>query len=358
MELKKRFKKEDCTISKIYACYVNLEGEIKCFLNENFLVMKDNRENDFFKFLEIQKKNISNKLSMIDLEESSDIKKLLDSLNKGNLSDINLINTLIDKIKDAYLKDSLGNFIITLISDSYDVPARTSDGIKIDESEEVYQYIMCSICPVNLSKAGLAYLEEKNTLGSRIQDQVADAPIIGFLYPSFIDKSSDDRFISYLYKSEKNLFPSISSDLFDASPNIEEEIKKEPTKVTDSYLEETLPELEKESIIPDNLPEYLKKEHDEIFEDAISTEKTNSSSEKIKNSSEEYDEEEYAGFCKTSDYEISSDNEEDNNHNKNNISDKPLDDLIENINKLLEENKNKAEIQIINGKKYLMVPID
>ena len=39
----------------------------------------------------------------------------------------------------------------------YDVPSRAEDHAKLDESEEVYEYLLCALCPVELSKPGLGY---------------------------------------------------------------------------------------------------------------------------------------------------------------------------------------------------------
>jgi len=36
---------------------------------------------------------------------------------------------------------------------------RTTDNNNLDESEEVYNYLICAICPVSLSKPGLGFLE-------------------------------------------------------------------------------------------------------------------------------------------------------------------------------------------------------
>ena len=62
---------------------------------------------------------------------------------------------------------------------------RTKDNINVDESEEVYKYMLCAICPVTLSKPGLGYLEKEQRIGARIRDWVVGAPETGFLFPAF-----------------------------------------------------------------------------------------------------------------------------------------------------------------------------
>ena len=83
-----------------------------------------------------------------------------------------------------------GNYLILLYLDSYDVMTRTKDNINVDESEEVYKYMLCAICPVTLSKPGLGYLEKEQRIGARIRDWVVGAPETGFLFPAFNDRST------------------------------------------------------------------------------------------------------------------------------------------------------------------------
>ena len=68
----------------------------------------------------------------------------------------------------------------------YDVPGRSSDNLEMfDASDEVYEYLVCSICPVSLSKAGLSYNAESNCIQDRIRDWVVDMPDKGFFVSGF-----------------------------------------------------------------------------------------------------------------------------------------------------------------------------
>ena len=80
-----------------------------------------------------------------------------------------------DKVIETY--EYVGNYLILIIHDVYDVPGKTSDGIEMeDASDEVYEYIMACICPVNLSKPGLSYNAVENTFQNRIRDWVVSLP--------------------------------------------------------------------------------------------------------------------------------------------------------------------------------------
>lgn len=56
LELKKRFKKDHCTFTKICGCYVNGEKNIILNFRESFLNLD---EDEYFKYLEIAKKVLS-----------------------------------------------------------------------------------------------------------------------------------------------------------------------------------------------------------------------------------------------------------------------------------------------------------
>lgn len=74
LELKKRFKKDDTTVSRVCGCYVDGEKNIVSTFNENFLALT---EEDFFKYLDILKKSLSGKLgnNLFNIELSSEIEK-------------------------------------------------------------------------------------------------------------------------------------------------------------------------------------------------------------------------------------------------------------------------------------------
>ncbi|MDZ7543176.1 DUF4317 family protein, partial [Clostridium perfringens] len=108
-----------------------------------------------------------------------------------------------------YNYDYTGNFLILVFHDAYDVITKTKDNAKIDESEEVYEYVLCAICPVSLSEPGLRYFEEENKIKARIRDWVVDSPTNGFVFPAFIDRSSDVNSIMYYTKNAKDTHPEL-----------------------------------------------------------------------------------------------------------------------------------------------------
>jgi hypothetical protein len=207
LELRRRFKKEQCTFTKMCGCYVNGEKHAILKFRESFLNLD---EDDYFKYLEIAKKVLSGTIGNNILELNFPVNEdftnerqiSLMQLKSSQLKDDALLDNFYDLIIDNY--DYTGNFLILFFHDAYDVITKTKDNVKIDESEEVYEYVLCAICPVSLSEPGLRYFEEENKIKARIRDWVVESPTNGFVFPAFIHRSSDVNSIMYYTKNPKD----------------------------------------------------------------------------------------------------------------------------------------------------------
>lgn len=209
IEIRKQFKHENCAITKVSGCYVDGEKVIKTKFTESFLCLP---EEETFKYFEIFKKTLSgtigkNLINMdfpTETEFNGGTQEFLLKLRDSELKDETLLDEFYDKVIQMY--DYTGNYLILLLYAAYDVPGKTSDKIMMDDaSEEVYRYILCSICPVNLSKPGLSYHEDTNQIQKRIQDWVVGMPNNGFLFPAFNDRSTDIHSILYYTKDSEEL---------------------------------------------------------------------------------------------------------------------------------------------------------
>lgn len=206
LELKKRFKKDQTTFTRLVGCYVDCNREKICKFGSKFLTLE---EEEYYKYLEIANKVLSGTLGNnllnlsfpIEEEQVGGRQQILMALRDTDLEDETLLDTYYDLVIDTY--DEPGNYLILLFMDSYDVMTRTNDNNNLDESEEVYKYLMCAICPVSLSKPGLGYLESEKRIGPRIRDWVVGAPDTGFLFPAFNDRSTDIHSTLFYTKNTK-----------------------------------------------------------------------------------------------------------------------------------------------------------
>lgn len=116
-----------------------------------------------------------------DARKSSMWQLLLAMKNSG-LKDDGLLSIFYEIVGESY--DTVDDFSIFLFYGSYDVPVKGTDGEWMEGSEEVYDFIICAISP----------LEGEYEPGK---------PEFGFLFPAFVDRSSDSGRI----------------DIFNADPN-------------------------------------------------------------------------------------------------------------------------------------------
>lgn len=223
MELKKRFKKESCSIDRLAGCYVDANKNKAIKFNESFLNMDDE---EFYKYLEIAKKTLTGTLgnNILELdfpleEEATGGKQhFLYALRNDGLSSEELLDRLYDLIIDGY--NYVGNYLILVFHDTYDIITKTSDNMKLDESEEVYEYLLVSICPVVLSKAGLGVREDENRIGARIRDWIVGVPDLGFLFPAFDNRSANIHKVDYFIRDAKDSHSEVISDVLGCAPRM------------------------------------------------------------------------------------------------------------------------------------------
>ena len=189
LEIKRLTK--DCHYQKLKGCYVNSSKEILARIDENFLNLP---EEQYYKYLDIAKqifqpKSIDDKNLELELSDGRSLQHLVES----NLDDA-AVAELYESIIESF--DYVGSYMILLFKDTYDIMKRTSDNTDLDESEEVYDYMICAICPVELEKPALQATEQGVTDLDR--KWIIGKPVEGFIYPAFEERSSNrDKALYY-----------------------------------------------------------------------------------------------------------------------------------------------------------------
>lgn len=265
-EIKRQFTPSNCSITRICGCYVDGEKNKKTEFKEAFLSLP---EDDMFKYFEILRKNLSGTLGKnllnlefpLDSEMEGGPQEFLLKLRNSRLQDDEILDAFYDRIIETY--DYVGNYLILLIHDAYDIPGKTSDGIEMeDASDEVYSYIMCSICPVDLSKPGLSYDELENSFKNRVRDWVVGMPEMGFLFPAFNDRSTDLHATLYYSKNGDDLHDSFIEQMLGCPLPLPAGYQKESFQ---AIIEETLGDAcsyETVKTIHENLSEMLEEHKD------------------------------------------------------------------------------------------------
>ena len=241
LEIRKQFTPANCAITRICGCYVDHEKEKKMESKEAFLSLP---EEEAFKYFDIFKKTLSgtvgkNMLNLefpLDAEMPGGTQEFLLKLRDSKLQDDMLLEEFYDKVIATY--DYVENYYIILIHAMYDIPGRSSDDIEMfDASDEVYEYLLMSICPVSLSKAGLCYNAEDNRIEDRIRDWIVDMPDKGFLFPAFNDRSTDLHSMLYYTKKSSELQPEMIDQLLGAKMPMSADSQKETFQ---TIIEDTL----------------------------------------------------------------------------------------------------------------------
>ena len=243
LEIRKQFTPANCAITRICGCYVDHEKNKKLESKDAFLSLP---EEEAFKYFDIFKKTLSgtvgkNMLNMefpIDAEMPGGTQEFLLKLRNSKLEDDMLLEEFYDKVIATY--EYAENYYIILIHAMYDVPGKTSDDLEMfDASDEVYEYLLMSICPVSLSKAGLCYNAEDNRIEDRIRDWIVDMPDKGFLFPAFNDRSTDLHSMLYYTKKSSDLQPEMIDQLLGAKTPMSADDQKESFQM---IIEDTLGE--------------------------------------------------------------------------------------------------------------------
>lgn len=194
-EIRRHLRRERSNITAIYGCYVNENKEIITEFRQSTGMMPENESDKYFALL---RRTLSGSLgkNLIDITfktsqvADSPEHKLLMGLRESKLADEELRGELLRKIIDNVVLE--GNYLILLSCDSYDVPFKSKDDtFRKDQSDEVYTYIICTICPVKETKPNLHYVPEEKVFHDGARNQMVSAPALGFLFPAFDNRSTN-----------------------------------------------------------------------------------------------------------------------------------------------------------------------
>ena len=268
-EIKRLFTPNSCSITRICGCYVDGEKNKKTDFKEAFLSLP---EEEIFKYFELLRKTLSGSIgkNLLNLEFPTDTEfeggtqEFLLKLRDSKLKDDALLEEFYDRVIGSY--EYVGNYLILLIHDAYDVPGKALDGMTMDDaSDTVFEYLLCCICPVALSKPGLSYDASLNEFHNRIRDWVVNMPETGFLFPSFNDRATDIHSTLFFNKNPEEPHSDFVEGILGCSLPLSAGSQKETFQ---TIIEETLGEdCEYEVVknIHENLAEMIE-EHKEIPE--------------------------------------------------------------------------------------------
>lgn len=175
MELTRRMTLSRSSVGRIAGCYVDRDGDFDGSFNTNFLRLSAQERSEKLKlakavlFSETNRRVKKYKFPEAARKPGS-MWQLLMGMRQCGLKNDALMDTFYDVVMENCRLDS--QYGIFMFHGSYDVPLKASDKENLWESEEVYTYMICAVCPLS-------------------GDYEPDSPVCGFLFPAFTDRSTD-----------------------------------------------------------------------------------------------------------------------------------------------------------------------
>ena len=198
-ELSRRFKPEKANIGRVYGCYVNSSKEVISYIDESVALMP---QEEAQQYLTILKKtlsgslgrNLTDKVFSTEQVAGSEEHKLLIEL-RDDRADAR--QSFFQKVIDS-LDMGDNNYLILCANDVYDVPYRghgdvdkSAQEYASGESDQVYRYFVCAVCPVKDGKLELGYFVGENEFHNCLAKQIVGAPELGFLFPAFDNRTTN-----------------------------------------------------------------------------------------------------------------------------------------------------------------------
>lgn len=269
-EIKRRFRPDKSNIPNIVGCFVNSSGQIISRFTQSIL-LSENDESEAL--LGVMKKTLSGSLgtNLTDIEFSTrdvtdgEEHKLLMALRDTHLKDEATLSAFFNKVSESVKMES--NYVILLANDVYDVHTKEND--EDGGSSTVFSYVVCSICPLKDTGAGLFFRESDKLFHSLTANAVLTRPVLGFMFPAFDDRianiyhalyftkdlaSSNEEFVPHIFGKKAPMPPKIQKSTFDycLKDALGEDCSLELVKSVAAQIDEMV-ELHKETKDPEPL---------------------------------------------------------------------------------------------------------
>ena len=189
LELTRRMTPSRTCFDRIAGAYINDMGEVDESFNIHFGKLSGTekaRNLSLAKTIPFSKTNEQVKeYTFPEKAKGKDsIYTLLRAIRQCGLKNDALMDLLYEQIADGFPVDY--EFAVFVFHGVYDVPVKAKDKESLWESEEVYDFIIC-------------------TVSSMKEEYEPKEPVFGFLYPAFSDRSADESKIDIFHADPKQL---------------------------------------------------------------------------------------------------------------------------------------------------------
>ena len=229
-EIRRRFNPQKTNITSVHGCCVNEKREITAEFSQTLANLTPDETEGLLTLL---KKLLSGSAdrNLLDIEFSNEqvlggaehkrLLKLRDSSLNDEIALKELFADIISSVKTE------GSFLILAAADSYDVFTYTEDGIKGEDSTELFKFFVCGVFPMKLTKPQLSFAAFDSTFKNIAANSVIRPPELGFMFPSFDDRAANIYNTVFYTKDSGADHTEIIGKLFAAKPPMPADSQRE-----------------------------------------------------------------------------------------------------------------------------------
>lgn len=183
LELTRRMTPARYCFNRIAGAYLDEEGFVDGTFNTNFRKLS---EKEIREKLEIAKtipfaktnENLKEYAFSVETAGAGSVRQLLCAMREHDMKDDGLLDVFYEVFEE---KTGLAKeHAILMFHGTYDIPVKAKDKEWLEGSEEIYDFIICAVSPLE------GEYEPK-------------APVFGFMFPAFSDHSQDDTCIDLFH---------------------------------------------------------------------------------------------------------------------------------------------------------------
>ena len=195
LELTRRMTVARTAMTRIAGCYMDQDGFVDGTFNTAFYKLSQSQKAQnlalakTIPFAETNK-NLKRYRFPQDACGPGGIRQLLLGIKSSGLKNDALLDVTYEMIGEKYR--SKQSYAIFFFYSTYDIPLKASDKAELWESEDVYEYLICAICPVR-------------------GDYEPGKPECGFIFPAFCERTEDPDYIDIFQADPGNPHKEIES---------------------------------------------------------------------------------------------------------------------------------------------------
>lgn len=179
--LTRRMNLSRTSIDRIAGCYVDGDGEFDGSFNTSFLKLSqaERREHlEIAKSIPFAETNVNLKKYTFgaNAEKPGSVWRLLMALKECGLKNDALMDTFYDLVMETCHPEK--EYAVLMFHDRYDIPKKGTDKERLGESEEMFEYLICAVCPLK-------------------GEYEPGRPEWGFLFPAFTEQCADLNHVQF-----------------------------------------------------------------------------------------------------------------------------------------------------------------